>query len=497
MTSVRDLLEIPELRLRVRTGEDLLDRGLTRIYGTELPDPSRYLSAGELVLSGLLWWRGPEDAEPFVAALAEAGSAALAASAADTGRIPAALVEACGRYGIPLLEVPADLSFAVVTERVVLALAGASAGRSRLRTAAAGDASLTALLEHARAELGAPCWVLSATGRMVAGSGVELVDTQGIARAFVRGGCRARVTNGYTLLPVGERATVPWALAIEGDRARWTGATGSLAAELAALVDLDRSRSEQVRRVADRVAAPLLRLAAGDSLTDTDFTTGLAAAGLPGHSTIRVVLARTGTGTPSLGVALLTELLAGYPARTLVGEAGEDACALVVGDLWPPDWAGKAVAALSTVDSLIPASRVLLGIGGPAAVTELRGASEQARHAVAVAEGRPGRIGVVSGDQLRAHQLLVAAADADLRRSLRARTLGPLLAYDQAQNADLVRTVRVFLDCDASPTAAAKALHVHVNTLRYRITRAGELLGMDLTDFGNQVDVYLALRMSP
>jgi DNA-binding PucR family transcriptional regulator len=54
--------------------------------------------------------------------------------------------------------------------------------------------------------------------------------------------------------------------------------------------------------------------------------------------------------------------------------------------------------------------------------------------------------------------------------------------------------VRVFLECSSSPTTAAKALHVHVNTLRYRIHRASELLGLDLTDFTTQVDVYLALQ---
>jgi len=497
MTSVRDLLELPELRLRVRTGDELLDRTLTRIYGTELPDPSRYLSAGELVLSGLLWWRGPADAEPFVAALAAAGSAALAVSAADTGEVPAALVDACEDHGIPLLEVPADLSFAVVTERVVLALAGASAGRTRLRTAAAGDAELPALLEHASVELGSPCWVLSATGRVVAGSGGVLARAAELARDFVSRGCRPTVARGHTLLPVNETATVPWALVIQGDRARWAAATGSLVTELLALVALDRARMDQVRRVADRVAAPLLRLAAGESLTEAEFGTGLAAAGLPPDTAVRVVLARTGTGSPNPGVAILTELLAGYPDRTLVGEAGEDACALVLGESWPSGWAAEALTALSTIEPLLAAPRVLLGIGGPTKVAELRGASEQARHSVAVAAGSTERIAVVSGEQLRPHQLLIAAASQDLRRSLRARALGPLLAYDRAQHSDLVHTIRVFLDCSASPAVAAKALHIHVNTLRYRIARASELLGVDLNDFGNQVDVYLALRMTP
>ena len=166
MTLVRTLLEIPELRLRLRTGSALLGREISRIYVTELPDPSRYVSAGEVVLTGLLWWRRPGDAESFVAALARAGVAALAASGADTGGIPEDVVRACSRHRIPLLEVPSDLSFAVVTERVVLALAadrGREPSGARKRLLSTAEASLPVLLHQGARELGAPCWVLSAT----------------------------------------------------------------------------------------------------------------------------------------------------------------------------------------------------------------------------------------------------------------------------------------------------------------------------------------------
>ncbi|WP_460443774.1 PucR family transcriptional regulator [Amycolatopsis cihanbeyliensis] len=492
MTPVRTLLEIPELRLRLRTGAGLLDREVSRIYGTELPDPSRYLSAGELVLTGLLWWRGPGDAEPFVAALSAAGSAALAASGADSGGIPDELVTACARHRIPLLEVPFDLSFAVVTERVVLALAAerdeVSGARKRLRSAAAEHDSLPALLRHGAGELGVPCWVVSGTGRVVAGSGPELGQPVPLARRFLAGDGRVAVPGSYTLLPAGGRALVPWLLVVGDPHA----GSSALAEELAGLVELDRARTEQVRRVADRVAAPLLRGLGGATLTENELSNGLSTAGLPTDAPLRVLLART-AGT-RLSVELLTELLAAYPGRCLVGEIGSDACALVESRGWPEGWAADMAAALSTVESALPAGRVLIGAGGPGTAAGLRGATQEARHALGMAERGPGRIAVVSGEQVGAHRLLLAGAPDELRSSLRARILGPLLDYDRAHHGDLVHTVRVFLECSGSPAAAAKALHVHVNTLRYRIARAGELLGLDLTDFPTQVDVYLALR---
>lgn len=499
VTDVRSLLELPELRLQLRSGPALLDREVSRIYVTELPDPSRYLYAGELVLTGLLWWRGPGDAEPFVAALAEAGSAALAASGADTGGIPDDVIDACVRHDVPLLEVPQDLSFAVITERVVLALAGGSGpgtgGRTRLLSAAAEDPSLPTLLHHGSIELGQPCWLFSTTGRIIAASGAEPPDGPELATRFIRHGRGGLVVDGsYTVLPIAERSPVPWLLVVGGDSGHWGAGNLAVAEELAGLIELDRTRSAQLRELRDRVAAPLLRLATGGTLTEGELGAALTSTGLTEDTSVRVLLADTPGGSAAEAGEVLAELLAEQPANAMFGAAGSHACALVESLEWPSDWQSRTTDALEVLTPVLRADRVLLGIGGPSTVVGLRGAGEEARHALEAA-GRTGqRVAVVSGEHAGMHQLLLAGAPDELRRSLRQRTIGPLLAYDAAQGTDLIRTVRVYLECSASPNAAAKALHVHVNTLRYRISRAGDLLGVDLGTFTNQVDIYLALR---
>jgi hypothetical protein len=439
MTTVKTLLGLPGLRLRPRAGADLLDRPVTRIYVTELPDPGRYLSAGELVLSGLLWWRRPGDAEPFVAALARAGAAALAASGADSGGIPGDVVEACERHRIPLLEVPADLSFSVITEQVVLALAAASES-ARKRLQAAADAPVETLLESASAELGLPCWVLSGLGRVVAGASSLPVPASDVVRRYA-----ARESGSLTVVPVEGRHAVPWLIAAGGPLST---AQAELAEELAGLVGVTRART----------AAP--------------------EAELPGEA--RVVALRTEGSDESRDV--LRELL---PDGLLLESLGDTSFAATA------RWPSSATAELSTVEPLLRASRILCGVSDPAPRTE---ASEVARYTLAVAARRPGRVSVVPAGEVGVHQLLVAGAPDGLRAALRRRVLGPLLEYDAEQHTDLVHTVRVFLECSGSPTRAAKALHVHVNTLRYRIGRAGELLGADLTEFTDQLDVYLALR---
>ncbi|MFF0145520.1 DNA-binding PucR family transcriptional regulator [Amycolatopsis sulphurea] len=455
MTTVRTLLDLPGLRRHPGSPDELLDRAVTRLYATELRDPGRYLGAGELVLSGLLWWRAPGDAEPFVAALAASGAAALAASGADSDGIPDDVVTACARHRIALLEVPPELSFAVVTERVVLALAAtADEARKRLLTAAAEGTPVSGLLDRAAAELGTPCWVLSAVPRVVAGTDALPIDPAEAVRRFSAAHRRPTAAGGLTVLPVEGRQSVPWLLAVAGPL---SGAHAELAEELAGLISLARQAPEPATI---------------------------------GDGPVRAIALRTeGSGEAA---EVLAELLAPAPFAVTPGAEGE-AFALVPGAHWPEDWAETATAALSTVEPLLHASRLAAGFADAVPAAEAEGAREVARQALILAAARPGPIAVVPADEVGVHQLLLAGASPDLRRAVRRRRLGPLLDYDAEQHSNLVHTVRVYLECSGSPTRAAKVLHIHVNTLRYRIGRAAELLGADLTDFATQVDVYLAL----
>ena len=72
---VRELLDVPDLGLRLLTDVGGMDRAIRHVYTTDLPDPSRYLTPGDLVLTGLIWCRAPGDADRFVSALARAESA--------------------------------------------------------------------------------------------------------------------------------------------------------------------------------------------------------------------------------------------------------------------------------------------------------------------------------------------------------------------------------------------------------------------------------------
>jgi DNA-binding PucR family transcriptional regulator len=119
---------------------------------------------------------------------------------------------------------------------------------------------------------------------------------------------------------------------------------------------------------------------------------------------------------------------------------------------------------------------------------------DEARHTRRLAALRPGRAEVVTSDEIHSHVLLLATVPEAVRRSFRERLLAPLYGYDTEHHSDLVHTLETFLDCSGSWNRCAAELHVHVNTLRYRIRRIEELTGRDLGTLENRVDLFLALR---
>ncbi|UMG93222.1 o-succinylbenzoate synthase [Nocardioides sp. TF02-7] len=86
----------------------------------------------------------------------------------------------------------------------------------------------------------------------------------------------------------------------------------------------------------------------------------------------------------------------------------------------------------------------------------------------------------------------------DLASARGDRPVGPisrLIAYDEQTGGNLVETLEVWLDSFGDVAAAAAALYVHPNTLRYRLRRVGEVAGLDLADPEARFAAMLQLRV--
>ncbi|MFE6776221.1 PucR family transcriptional regulator [Streptomyces sp. NPDC057702] len=557
---LRALLETDALGLRLLSGEEELERTVRGVMTTDLRDPSRYLSGGELVLTGLAWHREPADSERFVRILTAAGVAGLAAGEAELGSVPEDLVIACARHRLPLFSVVEDVSFASITEHVVRQVSGERAGdlaavvdrHRRLMTAGPAGGGPEVVLDLLGSDLDLRAWVLSAAGRQIAGSALAgqgpalpaalRAQLAGEHLAAVRAGRRPpyRLATGagtYATLPVRGAGRGParepyearetvlseWLLVLEADAGDWPAERLDLLQGVTQLIAVERDRRDAARTVRRRLAQEVLELVqAGAPPAEIAARLRVAAPVLlPGLGTAphwQVVVARVEwAGTEVAGgpvaQAVLEEILVDPAApgpelsdRIAVAHTGDEALALVP----LPSLAGgegaeppgvRADALLAAVREplargLADDGRLTIGVSAAVLSAEgLRGAVEEARHARRVAAARPGSVCAAGHQELASHVLLLPFVPDDVRRAFTARLLDPLREYDRRHRAELVPTLEAFLAADGSWTRCASRLHLHVNTLRYRVGRIEQLTGRDLSRLEDKLDFFLAFRL--
>ncbi|OEV13768.1 PucR family transcriptional regulator [Streptomyces nanshensis] len=139
------------------------------------------------------------------------------------------------------------------------------------------------------------------------------------------------------------------------------------------------------------------------------------------------------------------------------------------------------------------AADVRVALGAPArGLDGFRGSLREAVRTQAVAgTAENGDLRVLSFDDVAVAALLTEKSE-DLAHWI-ARTLGGLAADDPG-NPQLRGTVRVFLESGCSYTQAAARLHLHKNTVHYRVRKAEELIGRPLTDDRLNLEVALMAR---
>ncbi|MBG0851550.1 PucR family transcriptional regulator ligand-binding domain-containing protein [Streptomyces spinoverrucosus] len=555
---LRALLDTDALGLKLLGGEDELDRTVRGVMTTDLRDPSRYLSGGELVLTGLAWRRNAADSEPFVRILVQAGVAALGAGEAELGDVPDDLVMACARHRLPLFAVHESVAFATITEHVVRQVSGERAGdlaavvdrHRRMMTAGPAGGGPDVVLDLLGSDLDLRAWVLSPTGRLIAGSKVGgpalppeacaklAAEHLAAARTGRRGPHRLILgTTTYSLFPIRSSGRSPqasrdvretvlsdWLLAVEADAGDWPEERLDLLHGVTQLIAVERDRRDAARTVRRRLAQEVLELVQTGA-APAEIAARLRVAApvlLPGLGAAphwQVVVARVewdgadieaGPVAQSLLEEILVDPLATGPEpsdRIAVAHTGDEAIALVPLPAVSSEHDGSETGVLA--DALLTAvraplsagleddGRVTLGVSAAVHSAEgLRGALEEARHARRVAAARPGRVCAAGHQELASHVLLLPFVPDDVRRAFTARLLDPLRDYDRRHRAELIPTLEAFLECDGSWTRCASRLHLHVNTLRYRVGRIEQLTSRDLSRLEDKLDFFLALRMS-
>ena len=501
--TVRELLRLPHLQLSLTAGPGGLDREVTWVHTSDLPEPWEWLGAGELLLTNGTGLRPDERGQlHFIERLADAGASGLGISLGMSGPPLASRVASrADELDLPLVAVPYSMPFTAVARAVADANAREESrqlGRvarlyELLRTSMLTGRPGPELIRRLGQELGVRlCLVDPETGLSVLADGEDTAFAAQLVASYAahgrvipgvlrlnRPGAAAGAAGAVAVAVPGDQPTVLVAEPAGGQLPSLillhhiaTGGALGLAQLAAAQERRRKSGAELLGQLLDRAIDQRL---AGTRLAEAGLdlascVLGLLRAGPPGAA-LRLHRGLDRRRTPHLLLSRDELLYLLLPDGLLPdGLAPADVSWTAAEPGGAPAWAAGCSARVGTV-------------------ARMPEAAQEARWALGAAEAE-GRPLVRYGDQT-ALLLPRTAAEA---RVLVSQILGPLLAHDAEHGSDYVPTLRAVLDSDRSWQLAAAALHVHKQTLGYRIRKIEQLTGRGLARTEDLAQWWFALR---
>lgn len=536
--SVAEVLGLSSLRTaRLVAGASGLHRMVRRLNVMEVPDVLPWVKADELILTtGYPLRQLPSSLIGLVGDLDDRGLAAFAIKLARyIDELPADMLAEADRRGFPVILLPEDVGFDDILNQVLTEILSKQAAalahsdevhRTIMATVLAGGGldevtakAATLLSQAVVVAIGTEGAILASAGpegeRM---SGMaELVKTELPARGVVNlaGGGTAIVVpitagdfdHGWLLaarrdgmhatdtLTILERAAAAAALTIT-QKLAVTAVEARYQSDL--FRDLVEGRLDDVERVLDQARWFGWKLQASLVLTVTTVQP------VPNQSP------RSRRDDLERFAAAWRLALEGHIAGAAVVVVSDQVLTLLPVD--QPEAGGAGASDRATVPA---AADLIAGVGARVhadrhgappptstgisrpvtSLSELPAAYSQARRAVQVGLQTQVPGAVTSFDSLGVLRLLSLIPDSGELRAYLNEVLGPLVPGGSSEQSDLFETLRALLGANLNVAEAARCLHFHYNTLRYRIDKLQRLLGPFMTDPSVRLNVQLAVHL--
>lgn len=136
--------------------------------------------------------------------------------------------------------------------------------------------------------------------------------------------------------------------------------------------------------------------------------------------------------------------------------------------------------------------RVAIGISRPS--TDARAARDEAVACLTLALQAAEPV-MVDGARIGPLRFMLDAPDWTHAMTDVRRCLGPLLAAEGRHRAPLLETTRAYVEADGHQQLVATRCEIHLNTLKYRLTRIEQLLGYSLRDTDRRFELRLAFAL--
>ena len=519
--TLRELLNLPPLnRARVVAGHSGIDRHVRWVHVVDIPEVVEWVRPGQFLLTTAYAWPAEDlQLRQLIRQLAQIGLAGVGiAIPRFVDRVPQPVLDEANRASLPVVEIPWDIPFAEITESVHRAIVSEQFEQlqrleriHRTLTRAALDApDLTSIVRTISELMGRPTCVIDVEGHPLAAWGYgpredgEQTPSKGYLKGLKASGLLSTIVGSERPVYIaasplnGRGAGLVSAIRVAGvlKGFLWVEHGSEPPDELdkravehaCTVVALHLAYQQQVHMVESR-----LRFSFLDSLLEGSWQPTPAA----------VERARIFGYDPqaSYAACILVMLDEAIP---LSGEAAflrrEQLAARVRRELERNSVPPLLTVSLNRVIFLLPDESLVEtiwgGIGGPTLALAVgqahpgpdgvRVSYMEAMKALALARGA----GVCRYSAL----LLPRALEGD-REAAQAFVRAVLGGLTQVRGSDvLVDTLRSLASCGFRITPAAKAMHVHPNTLRYRIRRIEQAIGSRLADPEVQFKVRLALE---
>ncbi|MBJ9974036.1 PucR family transcriptional regulator [Pseudomonas sp. S75] len=469
MLTVEDLVAIERLQLQIAAGAGGSRRVINWAHTVELPDPWRWVSPGDLVMTTGLGL--PEAAEAQVAwlrQLVQSNASALVIAPCPAAPAPSqAMLDAAELLLFPIVLASFELEFVKLSHHVIESVLQAQ--RERFNASERLFQTYAQALRQAP-DLGGRLLILANSLNMNlaledAVSGALLVSTAGATPALQRQGER---------IPIAGRVRTNLLMSRQ---ARRNGDDSMLVRSLVGLLAVEIERLMINRDQQREESAALLH-----TLLDT----AELKLALP-------MLERRGLTGTLVSLAVRTDDKGLWPVSELHHAPDfHQACPLMSVEQGLLLMICRDDPALLDVLERNLGAGTVMGISAPIAMaTGVHESVRQARLALSQAEDL-GRARLRYGEAELG--LIMAPKSLAEARALVGRYLGPLIAHDRLQNAALLPTLTAFLRNDGSWKATAFDLGIHRQTLVYRLKLVEQLTGIKPTTTQGIARFWIALE---
>ena len=490
--TIAELVADPLLKLRFLAGEKGGARLVSWAHTSDLPNPTEWLGAGDFLMSnGINISSDAGDQVELLEDLVQAGLSGLGMG--DDVHAPpltGPLLTRADELAFPVLAIPHEVPFVAVSRTVANANSDQEHKRlvrtvqlyDTLRSAVSSGQLGPGLMRALEAQLGCELVLLDTEAGLPVLAG-DRTPPPGLAER-IHEEILSRKGFFPGVLRVEHDGAVACAIHVAADRtiALVTIENGTPALDLSLLqhaaniAALEVERISAERRHSWRLGSELMEHLLERRLDPASAAQQLREHGIdPGR--VVIVAFRPRGGAPS--EAQLHHQLAAREVVHLVHPNAQHVLAVVCDD------AASLEGMRAAVGPDIP-----LGVSDPLRRADrIPDAAREALWAEAAARNLGGAVARY-GD---ATPLFLPRTLGEAEMAAE-RIIGPLIEYDREHGSDLVRSLRVFLEHNRSWQRSAEVLHVHKQTLVYRMGRVETLTGRSLREMGDVVQLWLGLR---